>query len=328
MQLRRSLAATAVAAMVSSVALFAAPAAMAVESTPPATPSTTASPSTGASTTPSTSAPATPAKPDTDKPADRPATTPPATQPQVKSDAKAPSGQAETWPNPEKGNGPAIKLVGLPGSFVAGGDAASFKASITNDKGKDLEFIPTLVIMNDAGSLRGSHLKLEYKDPKTGQWRSAHLEDVEERGGNAVGAALGDDEDVLWQLKSKATVDIELRLAFTDKAPVGKSLAFYFAFSGAANGSDFYTSMSDGYIFTIAAPGKTVPKTEYKPKPPAQPTKKPAAKPAGKPGKELAATGADDSNTPVLIGAAAGTALVAGAGFLVFSRRRRNGSAA
>jgi LPXTG-motif cell wall-anchored protein len=326
MQLRRSLAATAVAAMVSSVALFAAPAAMAVESTPPVTPSTTAS------TTPSTSASATPAKPGADKPADKPTDKPAAsasaTEAQLKSGAKAPSGQAETLPNPDKGNGPAVKLVGLPGSFVAGGDAASFKASITNDKGKDLEFIPTLVIMNKAGNLRGAHLKLEFKDPRTGQWKSAHLEDVTEDGGNAVGAVLGDETDVMWQLKSKATVDIELRLSFTDKAPAGESLAFYFAFSGAADESDFYTSMSDGYLFTIAAPGKPVPKPDYKPKPPAKPTKKPAVKPAGKPGKELAATGSDDSNTPVLIGAAAGTALVAGAGFLVFSRRRKNGTAA
>ncbi|WP_424636859.1 LPXTG cell wall anchor domain-containing protein [Embleya sp. AB8] len=320
--------------MVSTVALFAAPAAMATgenSTTPSTSSSSTAAPKddkgtpgkeTSAAPTTSTTA-----KPDTKAP-----------------DAKAPvskaaAGEAVVIPNPNKGDGPRVSVSGMPAKFVQGGDAGAFKASITNDKGRDLHFIPSIELENEAGSLRAEHLKVEYKHPVTGQWTSAWQQDIpaEDGFGPRVIAAFfpidSDDETRPWELKDKATVTIDVRISFTAKAPLGQTAAAYVVLSGSKNpkegGNDpegGFVSISDGYLFDVVEAGKPAPKPDpnYKPKPPTKPVKPPVKKP----GKELAATGSDDNNTPVLIGAAAGTALIAGAGFLVFSRRRKNGSAA
>ncbi|WP_406297770.1 LPXTG cell wall anchor domain-containing protein [Embleya sp. NBC_00888] len=312
MQLRRSLSTTAVAAMVSSVALFAAPAAMAAGSTNSTAPSGTAS---------STAAP----KGEADKPGAGAKSTAPTTAAPT-----AGKGDADVPPVLVGGGavseGISAKVNGFPGKLVGGAKATPFSTTITNQGKKSLALAPGFQFWNADKSLKASHIVLEYLDGNT--WKRAQLGDED----GAVGGFLAMDGEYVetpYQVAAGKSVTIQLRIAVTKDAPLGKNLGFNatVGFLGEEEeGSAFALSDTFGFLIAKAdSPGGTPGTPGTKPKPQPKPKPKPGTV---KPGKELAATGADDSNTPVLIGAAAGTALVVGAGFVVIARRRRNGASA
>lgn len=351
MKLRSSLAVSAVTALTSSAALFAAPAAFAAETPAPTSPSpsvtataTPAATATASATTTSASGSDEGADKSADKSQDQAdtsdkATGTPSGAPTAPSADKsaaqtAGSGPAEQIPNPEKGNGPSIAFSGLPGDVVVGGKPVDVAVDIKNTTGTKMEFLPFVSLGNVASDkpLKASHIILEAKLPGSDAWTKVELVDtaLDDGGASAaIGWFAGQDpkhpgEPVPLVLDKNQALRIQLRLAFTADAPLGETFAFLLGL-GSGNLEDVeYESASDFYIFNLVAAGTPGPANpEVRPVPPVKLPPKP--KPA-QPGQNLAATGGSDSSatTYAIIG---GVALVGGAGLLVVMKRRKGNGA-
>lgn len=325
--MRRSLAVTAVTALASSAALYAAPVAFAVDSTPTATTTpTAAAPAAGATTaaTAAATAPATTAASADGKAA-------PKSEP--KSDPKAadegPSVRpGDVVPNDEKGNGPAIAFTGLPKSFAAGVGPVSFTATIDNNTGADVRnFLPFIFITSESGKLAPQHLLLESQDPRTGKWGQILLKSDNEDGQAILMGHFGERDPEasaasgpIQLLRKGEKLNIAMRVTFAKDAPLGLGAAFIAGVGG--QGDDAAVdSASDIYIFEITKAGeKPSDVIDFKPV-------KPKPKPKPKPGSQLAETGGNDSSATTWA-VAGGAALVGGAGLLVVMRRRKAGTAA
>ncbi|UGQ14299.1 LPXTG cell wall anchor domain-containing protein [Yinghuangia sp. ASG 101] len=345
MKLRSSLAVSAVTALTSSAALFAAPVAFAAEAptSPPPTVTATATPAATVTPTATASATTTPASGEgADKgqdPADKTVKatgTPEASAAPAADKAAAQatgSGPAERIPNPDKGNGPSISFSGLPGDIVVGGKPVNVAIDIKNTTGTKMEFLPFVSLGNVASDkpLRASHIVLEAKIPGSDAWTKVELIDtaIEDGGPSAaIGWFAAQDpehpgEPVPLVLDKDQALQIQLRLAFTADAPLGETFAFLLGL-GSANLEDVeYESASDFYVFNLVAPGAPgAANPEVRPVPPVKLPPKP--KPAAKPGQNLAETGGSDASatTYAIVG---GVALVGGAGLLVVMRRRKTG---
>ncbi|MEU8133809.1 LPXTG cell wall anchor domain-containing protein [Streptodolium elevatio] len=331
MQLRRSLAVTAVTALASSAALFAAPAAFADETTTPTpTATATATKDATATTTPTATATATAtgspsaAAPGAETPA---AKTPSATPTQAAAPELPPAGTV--IPNDQKGDQrTSVTFGNFPAKLVPGAAAKEFSAIVKNNTGKAIDVSPEIYLQTVGGTLRAEHVKLEYL--RDGKWQTAKLANVDSEG-NAVFGVIGggwnvDDEGYYmyespYTVGKNATLDVKVRVSLTASAPLGVGVGVLGSVAW-VNDEEFASveSQSDFYVFHIV-------KTDDAPKPADNGTKpKPKPKPT-KPGAELAETGGDDSSATT-IAIVGGVALVGGAGLLVVMRRRKGDGAA
>ncbi|MFE7675562.1 hypothetical protein ACFU5N_25545 [Streptomyces albidoflavus] len=344
MKLRRAMAVAAATAVISPVALLAAPAAFATdgqqdgqtsETTPaptapesettapeePTEPPTTAPEESDPATTPSESAPEE-ETPGTDDPTDEPTEEPT----ESSEPSPSPSDDEDDDEDPddgyevcvdEDGNELAdlgVSVSGLPGQ-VRAGSTYEFTLSAANSGKTTLESVEWgAMIANENddlwledGSLI-SKIDLAFYDPEAKQWVPS-----------GIGVAFGETT-----LKAGQTVDIKLRMTVAKDAPLGAGYAF--GFTGYVNEEEnCVTEAYAFYDFTVIGAGAT-------PKP-GDAEKNEGKKPQGglkpveekktlEPTGQLAETGAG-SMLPV-IGLVGGVTVLAGTG-VVFAVRRRGG---
>ncbi|MGW4377398.1 hypothetical protein ACWEJ7_27505 [Streptomyces albidoflavus] len=348
MKLRRAMAVAAATAVISPVALLAAPAAFATdgqqdgqtsETTPaptasesettapeePTEPPTTAPEESDPATTPSESAPEeeTPGTEDpTDEPTDEPTEEPTeSTEPSpTPSDDEDDDDDLEDGYEicvDEDGNERAdlgVSVSGLPGQ-VRAGSTYEFTLSAANSGETTMESVEWgAMIANENDDLwledgsLISKIDLAFYDPETKQWVPS-----------GIGVAFGETT-----LKAGQTVDIKLRMTVAKDAPLGAGYAF--GFTGYLNEEEnCVTEAYAFYDFSVIGAGAT-------PKP-GDAEKNEGKKPQGglkpveekktlEPTGQLAETGAG-SMLPV-IGLVGGVTVLAGTG-VVFAVRRRGG---
>ncbi|MFE1149472.1 hypothetical protein ACFW42_20435 [Streptomyces albidoflavus] len=351
MKLRRAMAVAAATAVISPVALLAAPAAFATDGqqdgqTSETTESTTPAPTESES---ETTAPEESAEPTTDPdetdpaptesesaPEETPGTEEPGTEPTE--GTEEPSEDPEPSPSEsedededpedgyeicldEDGNERAdlgVSVSGLPGQ-VRAGSTHEFTLSAANSGKNTLESVEWgAMIANENddleledGSLL-SHVDLAFYDPESGRWISFY-------DSFGVGVAFGETT-----LEAGQTIDIKLRMTLSKDAPLGAGYAF--GFTGYVNEEEnCVTEAYAFYDFTVIGAGAT-------PKP-GDAEKNEGKKPQGglkpveekktlEPTGQLAETGAG-SMLPV-IGLVGGVTVLAGTG-VVFAVRRRGG---
>ncbi|MEW2705547.1 hypothetical protein AB0948_11090 [Streptomyces koyangensis] len=341
MKLRRAMAVAAATAVISPVALLAAPAAFATDGqqdgqTSETTPAPTASES-------ETTAPEESAEPTTDPaetepapaesesaPEETPGTEDPSGEP-----TEEPTGSTEPSPTPsddeddeegpwdcvdEDGNDLASDLTvavsGLPGQ-VRAGSTHEFKLSAANSGENTLESVEWgAAIMNEDdfwmedGLL--SHVDLAFYDPESQQWISFYKE-------AGIGVAFGETT-----LKAGQTIDIKLKMTLSKDAPLGDGYAI--GFGGYLDeDADCFANAYAEYGFTVIGasatpkPGDAKENEGKKPQGGLKPVEeKKTLEPTG----QLAETGAG-SMLPV-IGLVGGVTVLAGTG-VVFAVRRRGG---
>ncbi|MET8619497.1 hypothetical protein [Streptomyces albidoflavus] len=343
MKLRRAMAVAAATAVISPVALLAAPAAFATDGqqdgqTSETTPAPTASES-------ETTAPEEPAEPSTDPeetepapaesesaPEETPGTEEPGTEPTEGTEAPSedpepsPSESDDEDEDPDDGyeicldedgnelSDLGVSVSGLPGQ-VRAGSTHEFTLSAANSGKNTLESVEWGAMIanenDDLGLEDGSLISkvdLAFYDPETNKWVPFGL-----------GVALGETT-----LKAGQTIDIKLRMTVAKDAPQGAGYAFGFA---------GYTNEEEncdvaGYVFydftVIGAsatpkPGDAKENEGKKPQGGLKPIEeKKTLEPTG----QLAETGAG-SMLPV-IGLVGGVTVLAGTG-VVFAVRRRGG---
>ncbi|MFJ4945031.1 hypothetical protein ACIP4V_20825 [Streptomyces albidoflavus] len=344
MKLRRAMAVAAATAVISPVALLAAPAAFATDGqqdgqTSETTPAPTASES-------ETTAPEESAEPTTDPeetepapaesesaPEETPGTEEPGTEPtegtEEPSEDPEPSpsqseGEDEEDPDDgyeicldEDGNELAdlgVSVSGLPGQ-VRAGSTHEFTLSAANSGKNTLESVEWGAMLanenddlwlEDGGLI--SKIDLAFYDPEANQWVPS-----------GIGVAFGETT-----LKAGQTVDIKLRMTVAKDAPLGAGYAF--GFTGYVNEEENCTTEAYAfYDFTVIGasatpkPGDAEKNEGKKPQGGLKPVEeKKTLEPTG----QLAETGAG-SMLPV-IGLVGGVTVLAGTG-VVFAVRRRGG---
>lgn len=273
MKLRRAMAVAAATAVISPVALLAAPAAFATDGqqdgqTSETTPSPTASES-------ETTAPEEPAEPPTTAPEEsEPAPTDsapeeetPGTEDPSGEPTEEPTESSEPSPSPsddeddeegpwdcvdEDGNDLASDLTvavsGLPGQ-VRAGSTHEFKLSAANSGKNTLESVEWgAAIMNDDdfwmedGLL--SHVDLAFYDPESQQWISFYKE-------AGIGVAFGETT-----LKAGQTIDIKLKMTLSKDAPLGEGYAI--GFGGYLDeDADCFANAYAEYGFTVIGASAT-----------------------------------------------------------------------
>ncbi|MEU2313444.1 hypothetical protein [Streptomyces albidoflavus] len=347
MKLRRAMAVAAATAVISPVALLAAPAAFATdgqqdgqtsETTPaptaPESETTAPEESTEPTTDPEETEPA-PAESES-APEETPGTEEPGTEPTE--GTEEPSEDPEPSPSEsddededpddgyeicldEDGNelgDLGVSVSGLPGQ-VRAGSTHEFTLSAANSGETTLESVEWGAMIanenDDLGLEDGSllsHVDLAFYDPESGRWISFY-------DSFGVGLAFGETT-----LKAGQTIDIKLRMTVAKDAPLGAGYAF--GFTGYVNEEEnCVTEAYAFYDFTVIGasatpkPGDAKENEGKKPQGGLKPIEeKKTLEPTG----QLAETGAG-SMLPV-IGLVGGVTVLAGTG-VVFAVRRRGG---
>ncbi|MEU6093957.1 LPXTG cell wall anchor domain-containing protein [Streptomyces sp. NPDC047079] len=344
MKLRHAIATAVASAAMAPLALLSAPAAFAEDPSPSASatetvtsesptspaPDTTTPPADSGSSASASSAPASSA-PASSAPSVTASVTPSRSQSQTPSSGPTdPSGgwspdQCEDFNLDENLK---VTVKGLPSKIVAGSGWHGFTFSVRNNSDTDLKnvWVSTFTEYADDvdASLAFDLAQLQYKDPETGKWTDAYQD------GDGDTVLSGTFVGVIDAIDKGATVDMDLRVRISSKAPAGSSFALssaiYAGKGTACNGN------GDSYDFTVLAAG-TKPTDNGDAKPNGDKPTKPTTdmKPQG--GSEqlpvtgsLASTGS--SSTLPVIALVGGVAVVAGAGAVFAVRRRKSGGQA
>ncbi|MFD7593355.1 LPXTG cell wall anchor domain-containing protein [Kitasatospora sp. NPDC059812] len=123
-----------------------------------------------------------------------------------------------------------LSVNGVPGTFIAGGDARDFTFKIDNSTKHDFLFLPLLKFKNKAGSLKAKDLKVQYQLPG-GQWQTGSVaadggEDKDKSVLTLLGA-LGQDgnptDDDLLVVNRGKSFSIKVRVSFASEAPLGRA---------------------------------------------------------------------------------------------------------
>ncbi|MEU3568034.1 LPXTG cell wall anchor domain-containing protein [Kitasatospora sp. NPDC036755] len=196
-----------------------------------------------------------------------------------------------------------LSLNGVPGTFIAGGDAREFTFRIDNRTKHDFVFIPLLKFKSKAGSLQAKDLKVQYRLPG-GEWQTAVVapDQSGEKNDSVLmllgaldGAGNPTAEDLLGVNRGK-NVPIKVRASFTDGAPLGRAGVVPVVFAAELDDSSHqpvdngHLSCDGGVGFVIKAPGgkpTPTPTSSHtgKPSPTATPTQtgKPSPTASGSP---------------------------------------------
>ncbi|MDN0195203.1 LAETG motif-containing sortase-dependent surface protein [Streptomyces sp. S.PNR 29] len=319
------MAAAAATAVIAPVALLAAPAAYAEESSSPSpsvsaseSPAESESPAPTASTTESSPAPTTSAPEATTSatPSVAPSTSASATSPAPTTSAPEESESPDPEPSVCTDSKVDVSITGLPGKISAGSGWHKFSLNVLNNSDStlnDLDFFAGASSDKDGNDLfKSKQVQLQAWNPEDKIW-----EDLDE-GGYAVGYVGYTDE-----LKPDYEVDIPLRLNVKASAPVGAGFSLGATIYGDTEGE--CTGFGQiSYKFQIVAAGTDTDGTK-----PQEGGKAPVTdeKPSGDTPQvdgSLAETGSS-SALPV-IGLVGGFAVVAGAGAVFAVRRRKAGA--
>ncbi|MGW4199404.1 hypothetical protein [Streptomyces sp. NPDC004726] len=353
MKLRRSVAVAAATAVLTPLALLAAPAAYATESASSTTPSTNSSSGTSESET-------APSNTDPEKPADDTAqnekpenennqgessgnttekTEPGSLTDSEKKKEEAKQEQPKQEGEKEKDGPPAddeeewtpdfcevskaeVTIEGLPGKIAAGSGWHKFSMKVVNTSESTLHdlnyFAAASADKNGEELFSAQQVRLEALNEETGKW------ELLAEGGESVGYVGWSEE-----LKAEHEVEIPMRIKVAANAPVGSGFSL-----GASIYADFDSECQGvaevAYKFQIVKgntdTGGTKPQVGGKVP---LPTKKPASTGSQTTAQlqgSLAATGSSD--TLPTIGIVGGIAIVAGAGVVFAMRRRGSGNAA
>ncbi|MEE6266245.1 LPXTG cell wall anchor domain-containing protein [Streptomyces diastatochromogenes] len=322
MKIRRALAAAAAAAVLAPAAVLAAP--TAAFATDPV----------------SEAGPRTPAAPDSPDAATSGGGTTNPDEPRRPGDAAAGAGRTDAVGRKDAGGSDGagqscafeadqlqVAVHGLPSKLAAGGAWTPFSMSLTNTTGKPLAEVQPFLLVSSAEDVDRPYweLETEYRDAKTGQWKTFHDATPDELFGSF---AVGPGSTLTLQLRTRAVKDA--------KPGTGYALA-----AGDYRNPDGScgSAKEAWYDFTILPAG-------------AKPTQPPTAKPTepGKPGgtaepsqsaapgagtggsastgglspmggAHLAATGSSSALPAIAL--AGGAALVVGAGAVIGVRRRK-----
>lgn len=184
-----------------------------------------------------------------------------------------------------------LSLNGVPGTFIAGGDAREFTFKIDNRTKHDFVFIPLLKFKNKAGSLQAKDLKVQYRLPG-GEWQTAVVApDKSGEKNSSVLMMLGTldadgnpvADDLLGVNRGK-NVPIKVRASFTDGAPLGRAGVVPVVFAAQLDDSSHqpvdngHLSCDGGVGFVIKAQG-------------GKPTPTPTSSQTGKPSPTPTQTG-------------------------------------
>ncbi|MEU5089552.1 LPXTG cell wall anchor domain-containing protein [Streptomyces sp. NPDC021356] len=293
------------------------PAGATPESTPPSDAAGTTTPSTGASGTTTPSATASALASSSASQSASASVSASASRPAEPSEEPSPC----TTDDVDSDSQLTIAVSGLPGKIVAGSGWHTFKLTAANHGDRSLGQVQWLALIdNDSMSENekdwlSTYALLEYLDPATKKWESL----ADEIGG---GIYFGETP-----LGPRQTVDIDLRVNITAKAPAG---------DGYTVGLGGYVDQEkncvhnafDYYTFTVLKPGSSNDDPgNAKPADGAEPAG--GKRPQGgaeeiPPTGSLAATGS--SSVVPTLGLVGGIAVVVGAGALVAVRRRKGGA--
>lgn len=189
-----------------------------------------------------------------------------------------------------------LSLNGVPGTFIAGGDAREFTFKIDNRTKHDFVFIPLLKFKSKAGSLQAKDLKVQYRLPG-GEWQTAVV--APDKSGekndsvlmmlgtlDASGNPVGDD---LLGVNRGKNVPIKVRASFTDGSPLGRAGVVPVVFAAQLDDSGHqpvdngHLSCDGGVGFVIKAPGgkpTPTPTSSHTGKPSPTPTPSQTGKPS------------------------------------------------
>ncbi|MFK0263784.1 LPXTG cell wall anchor domain-containing protein [Streptomyces angustmyceticus] len=210
---------------------------------------------------------------------------------------------------------------GLPHQLTAGGAWTPFSMKLTNTTGKPLEEVQPFLLVSSAEDVDRPYweLETEYRDAKTGRWKTFHDAEPDDLFGSF---AVGPRSSITLQLRTRVVKDA--------KPGAGYALAAgdYRNRDGSCG-----SAKEAWYDFTILPAG-------------AKPTQPPTNKPGGtagpgqsaasgggtgasgstgglspQGGAQLAATGSSSALPPIAL--AGGAAMVAGAGAVIGVRRRK-----
>lgn len=229
--------------------------------------------------------------------------------------------------NGDDGSALTIGVSGLPGKIVAGSGWHKFTLTAANHSDQSLGTVDWFVLVdNDSVSENekdwlSNYARVQYLDPETKTWKS-----ISEDLGNGI--FFGETD-----LGAKETVDIQLRLDITAKAPAGDG--FTVGLGGYVDEKLNCVHNTFGYYeFTVLKPGSDNENPgQATPVDKGDKGEKPAGdkKPQGG-AAELPVTGslAETGSSSMLptIGLVGGIAVVAGAGAVFAVRRRKSGNAA
>ncbi|WP_158834772.1 LPXTG cell wall anchor domain-containing protein [Streptomyces sp. NRRL S-350] len=123
-----------------------------------------------------------------------------------------------------------LSLNGVPGTFIAGGDAREFTFRIDNSTKHDFVFIPLLKFRNKAGSLQAKDLKVQFQLPG-GQWQTAVVAPDQSGEKNSsvllmlgtLDAAGNPVDDDLHVVNRGTNYAIKVRASFADDSPLGRA---------------------------------------------------------------------------------------------------------
>ncbi|MFE0379493.1 LPXTG cell wall anchor domain-containing protein [Streptomyces inhibens] len=331
MKIRHALTAAAAAAVIAPAAVLAAPAAaFATEPVSEAGPRT----------------PASPASPDAATPADRPADSATSGGGTGNPDEPRRPGEAATGAGGATGGGKDagdsdgagrscafesdqlhVAVHGLPPQLTAGGAWTRFSMTLTNTTGKPLGEVQPFLLVSSAEDVDRPYweLETEYRDAKTGRWKTFH-------------DAAPDDLFGFFAVGPRSTITLQLRTRVVKDAKPGAGYAL--AAGDYRNHDGSCGSAKEAwYDFTIlpASAKPTQPPTT-KPGEPGKPggTTEPSqsAAPGGgtggsdstgglspQGGAHLAATGSSSALPAIAL--AGGAAMVVGAGAVIGVRRRK-----
>ncbi|MFJ9445858.1 LPXTG cell wall anchor domain-containing protein [Kitasatospora sp. NPDC101235] len=189
-----------------------------------------------------------------------------------------------------------LSLNGVPGTFIAGGDAREFTFKIDNRTKHDFVFIPLLKFKNKAGSLQAKDLKVQFRLPG-GEWQTAvAAPDKSGEKNDSVLMLLGalgpegnpTGDDLLGVNRGK-NVPIKVRASFADGAPLGRAGVVPVVFAAQLDDSSHqpvdngHLSCDGGAGFVIKAPGgkpTPTPTSSHTGKPSPTPTPTQTGKPS------------------------------------------------
>lgn len=331
MKLRRAMTAAGAAAVVAPFALLATPAAFAADGQSPS-PSVSASASDSASAPASASASSSAsASASASADANRYGAASSSASASVSASTSAQPGtsaEPTALPTPcttadvDPGSQLTISVSGLPGKIVAGSGWHTFKLTAANHSDQSLGQVQWLALVDndsmsdDEKTWLSTYALLEYFNPKTKAWESLADE---------VGDGLYFGETPLG---ARQTVDIQLRVDITAKAPAGDG--YTVGLGGYVDQEkNCVHSAFDYYTFTVLKPGSSN-DNPGKAKPGKGKDKPVGGKQPQGGAQEILPTGSlastGSSSALPVIALVGGVAVVAGAGTVFMVRRRKSDS--
>ncbi|GCD96255.1 hypothetical protein [Embleya hyalina] len=170
-------------------------------------------------------------------------------------------GVARMFPTARRGDGPTFNLVGVPGRLQAGGGAAEFKVTFTNDTGRIIPGVrPEVVFTTGQSPITPRQLVVEVYDSYDRGWSPVSLRVLTDpangRDAHLAGVLTPKPWDGQRQLPPGEFATISLRVSIPDGSPVAGGDLAVLAGGAAPNGvGPDLSSRSDYQVLHVPNPG-------------------------------------------------------------------------